>query len=204
MNKKILLLDCGGVLIEDPMQRLFSRLALLSRKTKEEIEKFYQTNLRKDLWEGNIPENFFWGALFGFCNLKEDPSEWRTWFASLQVPLLESSYLREFSSHSAVWLLSNHRSEWLLPLLEKYNFSCYFTELLISDREKFAKPDPSWFEAVRKKIGSREVLYVDDQQSNLDVAAKHNIPGCLADKNNLWVKTVNIWLGIPESELLAL
>ena len=84
-----------------------------------------------------------------------------------QGPLFD--LLHEISE--PLWLLSNHRTEWLMPRLERFGLADRFERIYVSDAIGFVKPDPGAFRMARAAAGNRVVTYVDDKPENVAAAA---------------------------------
>lgn len=86
---------------------------------------------------------------------------------------LEARYRRgpwfEFVlEHSGpMWLLSNHRTAWLLPRLERFGVADRFERILVSDALGAAKPSPVAFAALRARD---DTVFFDDSPCNVDAA----------------------------------
>jgi putative hydrolase of the HAD superfamily len=93
-----------------------------------------------------------------------------------------------------LWLLSNHRSEWLLPRLKRFGLLSQFERILVSDELGKAKPDESIFRELRNEIADRSVLFIDDRQRNVDAAIAAGINAMQAVPSGSWLSGVNSWL----------
>jgi FMN phosphatase YigB (HAD superfamily) len=67
-----------------------------------------------------------------------------------------------------IWLLSNHRSDWLLPRLERFGLADRFERVLVSDELGAAKPSPTAFAAL---VDQPSMVFFDDSRRNVEAAA---------------------------------
>ena len=71
-----------------------------------------------------------------------------------------------------MWLLSNHRTSWLLPRLERFGVADRFERILVSDVLAAAKPSAAAFAALQ---GRDDLIFYDDSQCNVDAARSFGI-----------------------------
>ena len=89
-------------------------------------------------------------------------------------------------------MLSNHRSEWLLPRLRKFKLEECFARVLVSDKVGAAKPDPAAFHPiVCSHVDCSRVLFVDDQQRNLETASRLGFKVLHATEEASWTQVVD-------------
>ena len=114
----LLVLDGQGVVFNAPLRKFFDRLASELGLEAQEIHRRWDSKLRDLAWSGKLPEDQeLWRRLAG-------PQADTT---ALSVAL-EAEYqlgpaaghLAAWSSRIPIWLLSNHRSHWLLPRIERF------------------------------------------------------------------------------------
>nr|WP_246427706.1 HAD-IA family hydrolase [Paenibacillus phyllosphaerae] len=98
--------------------------------------------------------------------------------------------LQEWSRTMDLHLLSNHRTEWLLPVLQPY-LSC-FKSITISSEAGLAKPNPDLFTRLSNTLPSgAEVIFVDDHERNLEQGRAIGWAGLIADPENKWIDFVD-------------
>ena len=113
--------------------------------------------------------------------------------------LLETTgKLADWAAVAELWLLSNHRHEWLRPVLEAEGLLPLFERVIISSEWSAMKPEPALYASLRDSPGV-ETLFVDDKQENLDVAERFGIGTLLADADGHWVEQVDVWLDLSTS-----
>ena len=202
-TERILLLDIGGVIMTDPMGAFIDRLSQESKCPREELESFYRDVLYAPFWDGTISENAFWDKLLDRCGLPDQREAWRPWLLTAMTPLPAAGKLNHWRKTCELWMLSNHRSEWLRPLLNQYELTEFFSRIFISDEVGLAKPDPALYALVKREAESKRMLYVDDRAPFVQAGREAGIPAITADEDALWLKVVDSWIEsgeIPNQE----
>ncbi|WP_208918603.1 hypothetical protein [Paenibacillus uliginis] len=93
-------------------------------------------------------------------------------------------HLEHWSQIADIHLLSNHRQEWVVDLLNPVE--PYIQTITISSEVGFCKPDISIYNLVNSRINSGLVIYVDDQEKNLDTARHLGWITMIADQEGKW------------------
>lgn len=173
----VVVLDVHGVVLNKPLGDFIVDVGERSGEGGVELLARWRRELRVPFWEGRLDEAELWAALAP----GRDPAELRD--------ELESRYARGplyrtvLDGDTRTWLLSNHRSDWLLPRLERFGLAERFQRVLVSDRIGAAKPSPRAFDEVAALGRTSSVCFVDDQTANVDaaracgVAARLLVPG---------------------------
>ena len=92
-------------------------------------------------------------------------------------------------------MLTNHRSDWLLPRLNTFGITGRFEGIWVSDKTGFIKPEAAAFDPVFQYRDTRQkVLFVDDQPHNVLAAEVLGIPGIRAMPDGRWLDQVCRWL----------
>jgi epoxide hydrolase-like predicted phosphatase len=88
-------------------------------------------------------------------------------------------YANELRKKYPLALLSNSESSYLRNILIEKDLEKLFDVILISSEIGVAKPDKEMFEMALSKLGvaPEEVVFIDDQQKNIDAAEKLGIKG---------------------------
>jgi HAD superfamily hydrolase (TIGR01509 family) len=183
-----LLLDLGGVLLNDPIEEFFNELNRLSPRNHQEIVDFYSQNLRLPLWSGSLKEKDFWQQLLGFVDIYQVDSL-SDYIRNLSWPLPASEKLQELKKVASLAVLSNHRSEWVRPVLNQTGLDKYFQEVFISSEIGLVKPDLKAIEYVLNRLdcNSKEVVFIDDKERNLKTAQQLGVQTVLATPEGSWV-----------------
>lgn len=198
MNKT-LILDVGGVLASNLTPTLWEQLAHLGDCQQHTLYAAYKSELSEKLWCGQCTEE-----------------EWRAWLADKGItlsleqsngliakhlrPLPAISKLEQWAKLCDIIIMSNHRSEWLLPLLEPYR--AYLSNVHISDRAGRCKPDHQWFQSVDHLIPRpSKIMFVDDSRKNIVAAQRCGWNTILADEEGSWTRAIDEWLHSTASSL---
>jgi putative hydrolase of the HAD superfamily len=194
--KRRLVFDAGGVLVGDAFSRLFPEIAAHLGVELDDVLAFYHEQ-RADLWQGGMAEEDFWTRMVErFPTL--DSSHWRRRLLELSSPLPGADKLEAWGTQAEIWILSNHRHEWLTPLLDEAGALPHIDRLLISSTEGTMKPNLEAFEPLVEGVAAegREqlVLFVDDKEANLRAAEQVGIATVLADPDGAWHAHVDHWL----------
>lgn len=185
----VLLLDVGGVLLVDPMRQIFDDLAHESRTARSAITNVYSTQLRRGLWDGTLAEPDFWTQILKTADLAQDVAAWRTRLLNYMTPLPAIDALPGLNRNYRLWLLSNHRAEWLRPKLIEVGVTDHFAGILVSSETGHVKPDTFAFSHAVATVGASpdRVAFVDDKRGNVEAAEAVGIYGTVADDRGDWV-----------------
>ena len=183
----------------DPMGAFIDRLSQESKCPREELESFYRDVLYAPFWDATISEDIFWSKLLDRCGLSDQPEAWRSWLLAAMTPLLAAGKLNHWRKTCELWVLSNHRSEWLRPLLNHYGLTEFFSRLFISDEVGLAKPDPALYALIKREAGSKRMLYVDDREPFVQAGREAGISAILADEYATWIDIVDGWIEAGET-----
>ncbi|MDG0812502.1 HAD-IA family hydrolase [Cohnella rhizosphaerae] len=107
------------------------------------------------------------------------------------LPALER--LAGWRDRASLNILSNHRTEWIAPVLERlYPLADH---VLVSAEAGCRKPEPEIYGLMDAKLrGFADVLYVDDAKSNLPQGAALGWKTLLADEDGAWIAQAERWL----------
>src|SRR5690606_23154054 len=110
--------------------------------------------------------------------------------ATSLLPLASLQFIGDWSQSTSIHLMSNHRTEWLQPILK--NDLSYFTSVHISDKVGYKKPDLSFFQHVQQYFKPNEhILFVDDTTSNLLTAESLGWQTLRGDESGRWATVVS-------------
>jgi putative hydrolase of the HAD superfamily len=193
-----LVLDLAGVLITNLSSLFWQQLAEAGDMPVEELKERFNRDIRKRLWKGEIAVEQFWSWLAEQCP-SVDSGNVRQLLTDHLQPLPAMEKLQLWSQFADIHLLSNHRAEWIRSLIAPYD-SCIHT-CTISSEAGMCKPDPDIYEAVNARIAAGSfILYVDDQEKNLQPAQSIGWNTMLADQDGNWAGKVDSLL-IPSRPL---
>lgn len=197
MNDKrkidLLVLDAHGVVFTSSFRQFLTLLADERRQPREDLLQKWRDGVRVAAWTGTISESEIWRRL-GLKTLDEIAVArelmvdcFKVGFAGARLP--------EWSLLAPIWILSNHRSEWLLPRTRKFQLDEYIAKVIVSDQVGAVKPDPAAFYPISSlEIAPSRVLFVDDQPRNLDAASRLGFQVVHATNDGSWTKSVDLML----------
>lgn len=194
MAKPQLVLDAGGVIVTNFSASFLLDLAVQEDVSFERLKSGFR-DLRESFWTGRLPESAFWDWLEREIP-KLNREEASRSLIRLLKPLPAFRLLPEWSRHADLHLLSNHRAEWLLPVLEPIR--PYLKSITVSSEAGHCKPDPQLYAIANAMLSADRprVLFVDDQEKNFAAAAAIGWETILADENGEWlVRVESIWDG---------
>ncbi|WP_208589945.1 HAD family hydrolase [Gracilibacillus suaedae] len=191
MNKFQLVLDVGGVLATD-LDLFWEELVNQAGLPYDKIRAIYKTEIRKQLWQGDISERDFWQWLsytFPKINLEY-----------LQIVMQKSlvelegiQHIEKWNTISDIHILSNHRTEWLQPIINRLH--PFLTSTTVSANVGVAKPEQDIYEICHKQLDSnRPILFVDNKKENLAPARELGWQTIHADSDNKWIAQVDQFL----------
>ena len=193
---KTLILDAQGVIFNDPFRAFLNEFGSLIGLPLDEMERRWDKEVRQLAWTGRVSDEELW-SLLGNTN----------WSAVRVLDLLESKYklgpaspyLEKWSQSTNLFVLSNHRSHWLIPRMKRFGIHHYFDNLMISDSLGRMKPDKVLFEDLIGVIGQLEsAIFVDDQVQNVEVASSLGLKAIHAEKSCNWIGMINKALDLTD------
>ena len=169
----VVVLDVHGVLLNRPLHDFLVELGERSCEGGDALLARWRRELRRPFWEGSIDEPTMWNALAP----ESDPTDLRRELESRFAPgpLLPAV----LESDARIWLLSNHRADWLLPRLEGFGLGGRFERTLVSDQIGAAKPSAGAFAEILELARTERVCFVDDQEHNVERARSLGIAAML-------------------------
>jgi len=145
---------------------------------------------RRAYWGGHLPEAAFWEQL----GVPVPDAVRRGAVLDLR-PRIDPSRVAAWGEVADVWVVSNHRHEWLLPVLAESGFERAVNRIEVSSLTGRVKPDPSaWQALLADGLPASGVIVVDDQQANLDAAQSLGITAVRAEDDAGWADAVDAWL----------
>ncbi|UOQ86657.1 HAD-IA family hydrolase [Gracilibacillus salinarum] len=186
-----LVLDVGGVLATD-LDLFWSELTEQAQMPYEEVRQTYRQEIREALWQGQIEEHEFWSWLYDTFPTIE--------IHSLKKALTNSLYTLQGMNHLTEWnkladlhILSNHRSEWLQPVLDPIR--PILQTITISSLVGAAKPEQTIYQHCMDQLPSgKTVLFVDNKQENLEPAKALGWHTIHAKADQQWINKVTDFL----------
>ncbi|GGH87260.1 HAD-IA family hydrolase [Pullulanibacillus pueri] len=166
----------------------------LSRKCDVPINALhtFKTYIREDRWTGRLTEVAFWKHLCeAFPSIQKERAK-RILLETLR-PLPALEMIPHWSRYASIHLLSNHRGEWIRPLLTPV--MPYLTSVTISSEAGSCKPSPEIYQKVMQQLcGHHPIVFIDDQVKNLKIAKTFGWHIMLADEEGKWVRRTSALL----------
>lgn len=185
----LLVLGGQGVVFDAALDRFLALFALTHRLDFADVFSRWDESVRERAWQGGLDETSVFEELAQrSVDVRTARAQLRTFYAP--GPAVER--VKQWSESLPVWLLTNHRSEWLLPMLDEFGVSRCFERILISDRIGRVKPDPEAFgQVLSYRFAGAQTLVVDDQLHNLCSAAALGFRTLQARPKNRWVEQID-------------
>ncbi|MSO43891.1 MAG: HAD family hydrolase [Thermoleophilia bacterium] len=141
-------------------------------------------------WGGDLPEAAFWEAV----GVPVPDERTRRRVLDLK-PLIDPARVADWNARADVWVISNHRHEWLLPVLARTGLADAVDRVVVSSTSGRVKPDPAaWAVLMGDGVSPGDVFVVDDQVRNLDAARSLGMTAVLAVGDLSWADEVDGWL----------
>jgi len=190
---QLVLLDACGVILNDPLPELLIALASAIDVPHAEVMRRY-ADLRLPFWTGRLGEIPFWECLTGGV----DAPGWASRLASSFRPGPAAPALGAWATRARLRVLSNHRSEWLVPRLMAMDLARHFERVVVSDAIDAAKPSPEAFLRALSDaaVAPGDVLFVDDKRVNVEAARSLGLEALHAKPGTGWVDAVSARLGL--------
>ena len=190
---ELLVFDVHGVILNAYWPRFLREIARHTNEAAEQVIERWHRSVRADAWTGKIDDAELWRRLIPSA---APTSKWREALEAGYVPGPAAPHLRKWAARRPIWLLSNHRSDWLLPRLVRFDVNDCIDRVIVSDASGAAKPDPAAFhEILNGAISPRHILFVDDQARNVDVARDLGMTALRAEPEGDWIARVDDALG---------
>ena len=188
-----LVLDAHGVVFSNPLPAFLREVVRETGQDPDEFRLRWREEIRRDAWLSREPDARLWERITRGVG---DADAWRARLEGLYAPGPAAPHLARWRDRAPLWLLSNHRSAWLLPRLERFGFERDLDRVLVSDEVRAVKPEPAAFRAALEGLESSELaLVVDDRKRNVRAARDLGIPAVRArDDDEDWVTEVDAWL----------
>jgi HAD superfamily hydrolase (TIGR01509 family) len=171
----LLVLDVHGVIFNNPLAGFMHDLGERTGEGGPELLDRWHTELRVPFWRGELDEAGLWARLAPGAVPSELRRDLELRYTSGPLFDLVNAWPQR------LWILSNHRTDWLMDRLDRFGIADRFDRILVSDRLGHIKPHPEVFREVRQASLNASVFFVDDQQKNISAARQLAIPAALAD-----------------------
>lgn len=174
-DQPIIALDVHGVVFNNPMPGFIDDIGESTGVGIPAIRHRWRTELRLRFWEGRLSDDEMWERLAPGCDATQ-----------LRRDLEKRYTLGPFGSfvelHTGpIWLLSNHRTDWLMARLDRFGLTDRFDRIYISDAIGAAKPSDRAFSVLTDRTG---LHYYDDSNRNVTAARKLGITASVVTESN--------------------
>lgn len=168
-----------------------SRAAARTGADEQEVRTLLTDDaFRRAYWGGDLPERAFWDQL----GVALPDAVRRAEVLDLR-PRIAPARVAAWGEVADIWVVSNHRHEWLLPVLAEWGFEPVVDRIEVSSLTGRVKPDPSaWAALLADGLPPSRAIAIDDQQANLDAAASLGITAVRAGGDTAWADAVDAWL----------
>jgi FMN phosphatase YigB (HAD superfamily) len=186
-TKSELILDIGGVLATNFSPSFWQDLSAKSGASYDNLDKF-KKKIREELWNGWIAEEEFWNRLSEqFPSI--DIEKAQLILHSYIKPLPAIKMVPVWSQYANIHLLSNHRIEWIEPILNL--IEGHIKSITVSSQVGSCKPQAEIYSKVNSLLNKGEnILFIDDQEKNFKQAKMLRWDTLLADANGDWIVKV--------------
>ncbi|MEX1344529.1 MAG: HAD family hydrolase [Candidatus Limnocylindrales bacterium] len=165
MADGLLVLDVHGVIFTNPLVPFLAEAAERSGGDGAHAVAMWNERLRRPFWLGRLEVNDLWRTV-------APGADGPALTAELEQRYTEGPFFRWIERTDApIWLLSNHRTDWLEARLERFGLARRFERVYVSDAIGHVKPDAAAFRFAQRQAGDRPVTYVDDKPGNVAVAS---------------------------------
>ena len=192
MNKKAIIFDFGGVLIDldiDDCKAAFRR-DLGYEKIDDILDPCHQKGIVGDMEEGVITADEFRAAVLKDARPGARPEEVDDAFMHILagIPAYKGPLLNRLAKSYDIYILSNNN-----PIVSQHmpelfagvgvDFGKLFKKSFLSFEMKALKPSASFYKTVLDQINlpSEDLLFIDDSQRNVDGAIAAGLPAVYYD-----------------------
>jgi HAD superfamily hydrolase (TIGR01509 family) len=188
MRKYQLILDIAGVIITNLSPQYWNDISNAAGISSDDLKIRFNKEIREDFWTGKLTEDDFWQWLIKLCQTIDMQKAKSILLENLR-PLPAFDYIAKWSELADIHLLSNHRKEWLDPLLKP--IKKYTKSINISSTVGFCKPNLEIYNIINSNLHTKhEVMFVDDQDKNLKPAKSLGWSTLIADTEGEWIETI--------------
>lgn len=197
MEKKNLVLDLGGVIIEVNYHRTIDAFKAIGIPQAEKLySQQSQIELFDQLEKGNITEKEFYDEIRGLGNCHHDDTTLRDCWNAILIGLPDENIkaLFELKKKYRLFLLSNtnsiHETAYRALITKQYGtfiFDDIFEKMYLSHHIHLRKPMKEIFDYVIEDshLNRSETLFIDDSIQHVEGARKAGIDSLLFPKGEL-------------------
>jgi FMN phosphatase YigB (HAD superfamily) len=165
MPDRLLVFDVHGVIFTNPLVPFIGEVAERDGRDRDQAVAAWHERLRRPFWLGQLDVESLWqsvvpgadgAALTAELEERYAPGPLFDWVSRTDEP---------------IWLLSNHRTDWLEARLVRFGLADRFERIYVSDGIGHVKPEADAFHFAQRMAAGRPITYVDDKPGNVAVAA---------------------------------
>lgn len=188
INYKHLVLDAQGVTFNAPLESFFKKISIQLDFEENEISLRWYKKYRKMAWLGQIEDS---ELICGLTDEKISTCEFLNQLENEFVMGPIAVEIRSWASILPVWILSNHRSEWLYKRLERFELAPYIERVFVSEETGYLKPQPEAFtQMTREGLVPDKTVFLDDQIKNINRALEYKMRAFLVKDSDV-IQNVN-------------
>jgi len=179
-NIKAVVFDWGGVLMEEPTERILAYLAKKFDVDLESLRKRLEPHLDR-MQSGDGVEDRVWRMIGRKLNyeVSELKAIWLEALEKTYLPYPEViDLVKKLRGDYKTGLLSNLEDAGV-KVIKKQGLEKNFDEIVYSCKVGFIKPDEKIYQIMLKKLGvkAEETVFIDDKEINIDGAKKAGMKG---------------------------
>ena len=190
---KVVIFDVGGVLLDLNRELCIRNFKAIGFSgIGEMLDNCHQKGVFRLLETGMITEDEFYAECGKLVNPGTTSEQIRDTFLSFAntVQPYKLEFIKELSQKYDLYVLSNNN-----PIVVRdferigspygVSFETTFKKCFFSYQLKLLKPDPEFYRIVIREIGlpAKEMLFVDDNRTNVEVACREGMTGVWYDVN---------------------
>ena len=178
----VILFDLGGVLINWNDDWLYDEISLQLNKPFNKIKSKFNDTLCS-LFESKIDEGEFWNIVLGPDNDIDKKIISKTFLKKSSINEKFLSFAKSLKNNGhLIGILSNLTPETSMCIdknqLKDFDYHFYSNSL------KMSKPNNEIYQHVCDHISSKNILFIDDKQENLNVAESYGIDTILFNSDD--------------------
>lgn len=195
MNKKAIIFDFGGVLIDldiEDCKAAFKR-DLGYEKIDDILDPCHQKGIVGDMEEGVITADEFRAAVLKDARPGARPEEVDEAFMHILsgIPAYKGALLNRLAETYDIYILSNNNPIVAAHMSELFagvgvDFEKLFKKSFLSFEMKALKPSEAFYKTVLDQIGvpAEDLLFIDDSQRNVEGAIAAGLPSVYYDPSS--------------------
>jgi len=178
----VILFDLGGVLINWNDDWLYDEISLQLNKPFNKIKSKFNDTLCS-LFESKIDEGEFWNIVLGPDNDIDKKIISKTFLKKSSINEKFLAFAKSLKNHGhLIGILSNLTPETSMCIdknqLKDFDYHFYSNSL------KMSKPNNEIYQHVCDHISSKNILFIDDKQENLNAAESYGIDTILFNSDD--------------------